>query len=173
MCGVPPQEGGEGSRGGSHHWPDIALASRSEALTWQRRAAGARIAAPDSRRFAARATDGVGSLWRCSVTEDQEALGSQRATTSEHLSNVFLLPATSPSTMWATRILNCLGFVLKRQITAAAFHVQTSSGAEGKHSCETPRLAPSPVLFGVREVLILTSSKAKSLSSSMLLSANY
>lgn len=59
MCGVPPQERGEGSGGGSHRWPDIALASRSEALTWQRRAAGARIAAPDSWRFAARATDGV------------------------------------------------------------------------------------------------------------------
>lgn len=67
MRGDPPSpliKDGGGGVGGGHRWPDMALASPSEALTWQRRAAGARIAAADRRRFAARAADGVGSLWR-------------------------------------------------------------------------------------------------------------
>lgn len=137
--------------GGGHRWPDMALASPSEALTWQRRAAGARIAAADRQEIC-----GQSRRWRREPLARR--LGKLSAPTAARLSRDFRAPfnvslppvATTdtspsfPSTMRATRILNRPRFGFKRQQTAA----------EGKYSCETPLLARSPVLFGVCEALI-------------------
>lgn len=174
MCGVPPQEGGEGSGGGepplARHHAGISIRSVEVATASCR---GSYHCARQSEIC------GQSHRWRREplAPHSHGGSGSSRLSTRYDFrapfKRLFSCPPRLPETMRATGILNCLGFVLKRQRTAAAFHVQTSSGADGKHCCETPRLAPSPVLFGVREALILTSSKAKSLSSSMLLSANY
>lgn len=127
-CSSPLMVKDSGEGGG---WPDTALASRSALIG----APGASLAAPDSRRFAARATDGVWSLWRCAATEAWEALGSE---TQSHRS-ISELPRHStlngfsprtdmstrvPKTMRITGILNCRLFVFKNTKNVGCFSCQ-------------------------------------------------
>lgn len=97
-----------GRKVGGHRWPDIALASRSEALTWQRQAAGARIAAADSGRLG-----GQSHRWRREPLAPRSRGSSGSRAAAASMSRDFRAPVDGfplhlstgfPSTMRATRI---------------------------------------------------------------------